>query len=140
MKEREKELEEELKDEERIDDNEHEPEESEFHGSKQSSSSESKEEAAPSKPKRPTLERKALASPVKVSYSLDKLFEYQWPPDIHGEFYYLEHHISEFVDDTSFSSKHKGKFKMKKYLCLYISAVIFSNKVMILHRFCITKV
>lgn len=115
MKEKEKVLDEELKDEEKIEGYEFESEDTEVHhhDHKQSSIAENKEEV-PSKPKRPALDRKAAALPVKVFYPLDKMFEYQWPPDIHGEFYYLEHHISDFVDDASLPLKYKGIFKQNE--------------------------
>ena len=73
------------------------------------SSPENKEELNPPKPKKPALERRTITSPVKVCYPLEKLFEYQWPPDIHGEFYYLEYQVSDFVADIALPQKHPGK-------------------------------
>lgn len=46
---------------------------------------------------------------VPESFTADKMFEYQWPPDRTGEFYLLRHHICQFLEIESLEEKYPGE-------------------------------
>ena len=49
---------------------------------------------------------------VDLVFPVEKLYEYQWPPDKSGEYYLLQEHVVEYLSIKSFQRRFPGKWNI----------------------------